>query len=42
MFFIKDKIKEGGIEVEHCPTESVWSDILNKKNPVKDFYLFRV
>ena len=29
-YFIKDKIHEGEVEVRHCPTEKMWSDILNK------------
>ena len=29
-FLIKDNIEKGDIEVEHCPTEIKWSDILKK------------
>ena len=31
-FFIKDKIKEGEVEISYCPTEKIWSDVLNKPN----------
>ena len=40
-FFIKDKIQKGHIEVEHCPPEKIWSDILNKPNQGKSFRIFR-
>jgi len=29
-FFLKDKIKLGGLFVEYCPTEMMWADVLNK------------
>ena len=29
-FFIKDKIEEGKVEIRYCPTEKMWSDVLNK------------
>ena len=29
-FFIKDKIKEGEVEIRYCSTEKMWSDVLNK------------
>ena len=29
-YFIKDKIEEGEVEIQHCPTEKMWSDVLNK------------
>ena len=29
-YFIKDKIDEGEVEIRHCPTKKMWSDILNK------------
>jgi hypothetical protein len=29
-FFIKDKIEEGEVEIRYCPTEKMWSDVLNK------------
>ena len=28
--FIKDKIEEGEVEIRYCPTEKMWSDVLNK------------
>ena len=38
---IKDKIEKGDIEVEHCPTEMMWSYILNKPKQGKYFHIFR-
>ena len=29
-YFIKDKVDEGEVEVQYCPTEKMWSDVLNK------------
>ena len=29
-FFIKDKVDLGEVEIEHCPTETMWADVLNK------------
>ena len=29
-YFIKDKIKEGKVDVGYCPTTEMWSDVLNK------------
>ena len=29
-FFIKDKIEEGEVEIRYCPTEKMWSNVLNK------------
>ena len=29
-YFIKDKIDEGEVEMQYCPTEKMWSDVLNK------------
>ena len=29
-FFIKDKIEDVGLEVQCCPTQNMWTDILNK------------
>jgi hypothetical protein len=29
-FFVKDKIKDGDLEVQYCPTEQMWTDVLNK------------
>ena len=29
-FFIKDKIEEGEVDIRYCPTEKIWSNILNK------------
>ena len=29
-FFVKDKIEEGEVEIRYCPTEKMWSNVLNK------------
>ena len=29
-YFVKDKIDEGEVDLRHCPTEIMWSDVLNK------------
>ena len=29
-FFVKDKIEDGDLEVQYCPTEQMWTDVLNK------------
>ena len=29
-FFIQDKIKNGEVSIQYCPTERVWSDMLTK------------
>ena len=29
-YFVKDKIEEGEIDLGHCPTEIMWSNVLNK------------
>ena len=29
-FFIKDKMKEGKVEIRYCPTKKMWSNVLNK------------
>ena len=29
-YFIKDKIDDGDIEVQHCPTEKMWSNVTTK------------
>ena len=29
-YFIKDKVEEGEVEVQYCPTDKMWSDVLNK------------
>ena len=40
-FFIKDKIESGEVEVEYCPTEMMWADVLNKPKQGKGFRLDR-
>ena len=40
-FFIQDKIADGDLEVEHCPTERMWADVLNKPKQGKVFREFR-
>ncbi len=29
-YFIKDKVEGGEVEVQYCPTDKMWSDVLNK------------
>ncbi len=29
-YFIKDKVEEGEVEVQYCPTDKMWSDVFNK------------
>ena len=29
-FFVKDKIEDGDLEVQYCPTEQMWTYVLNK------------
>ena len=29
-YFIKDKIEEGEVDMQYCPTEEMWCDMLNK------------
>ena len=36
-YFIKDKIKEGEVDVRYCPTTEMWSDVLNKPKHVTQF-----
>ena len=31
---MKDKLKEGEVEMKYCPTEKIWSDVLTK--PIKE------
>ena len=38
-FFIKDKVDSVEIEIEHCPTEIIWADFLNKPKGVRPFRL---
>ena len=40
-FFIKDVIHRGDLEVQHCPTEMMWADILNKPKQGAAFRLDR-
>ena len=40
-FFITDMVDRGGLEVEHCPTESMIADFLTKPPQVKLFLEFR-
>ena len=38
-FFIKDKVDSGEVEIEHCPTDTMWADVLNKPKGGKPFRL---
>ena len=40
-FYVKDKIDQGEIIVEHCPTEQMWTDINTKPKQGKVFREFR-
>jgi hypothetical protein len=40
-FFIKDMIEQGEVEVQHCPTKEMWSDILTKPKQGREFFLMR-
>ena len=40
-FFIKDKVDKGEVEIQHCPTEMMWADVLNKPKQGKSFREFR-
>jgi len=36
--FIKEKIEEGEVEVQHCPTQLMWTDILNRPEQSMKYY----
>jgi hypothetical protein len=40
-FFIKDKVDQGEITVEHCPTDQMWTDINTKPKQGLYFRTFR-
>eukprot|EP00804_Cyclotella_cryptica_P029403 CCRYP_013361-RC/>CCRYP_013361-RC protein AED:0.41 eAED:0.27 QI:0/-1/0/1/-1/1/1/0/407 len=40
-FFFKDMIAQKEVEVQHCPTQEMWSDILTKPKQGKDFIMMR-
>jgi hypothetical protein len=40
-FFVKDKIAKGEIDLEHCPTEEMWADVLTKPRQGKAWIVFR-
>ena len=40
-FFITDRIEAGDVEVEYCPTEEMWADVLNKPKQGKAFRVDR-
>lgn len=40
-FFIKDMIEQGEVEVQHCPTHEMWSDVLTNPKQGKEFLLMR-
>jgi hypothetical protein len=40
-FFIKDVIDQGEVEIQHCPTTEMWSDVLTKPKQGKEFLLMR-
>jgi hypothetical protein len=40
-FFIKDKVSQGEITIEHCPAEQMWTDINTKPKQGLVFCVFR-
>jgi hypothetical protein len=40
-FLVKDKINQGDIAVEHCPTEQMWTDVNTKPKQGAVFRKFR-
>ena len=40
-FFIADKVATGEVEIQYCPTEMMWADVLNKPKQGKGFRLDR-
>ena len=34
-FFIADKVATGQVEIQYCPTEMMWADVLNKPKQVR-------
>ena len=40
-FFITDKVARGEVDVEYCPTEKMWCDILNKPKQGASYRLDR-
>jgi hypothetical protein len=40
-FFIKDVINRGEATVEHCPTKSMWADVLTKPMQGHEFFVMR-
>jgi hypothetical protein len=40
-FFIKDKVDQGEVTIEHCPTEQMWTDINTKPKQGLAYRVFR-
>lgn len=40
-FFIKDMVEQGEVEIQHCPTKEMWSDVLTKPKQGKEFLEMR-
>ena len=40
-FFVKDKIDNGEISLEHCPTDQMWTDINTKPKQGLVYCVFR-
>ena len=36
-FFIKDQINQGDVEIEYCPKENMWADVLNNPKTRQGF-----
>lgn len=40
-FFIRDKVADGDVQIEYCPTKEMWADVLNKPKQGSEFRRFR-
>ena len=40
-YMVKDRIKEGELEVQYCPTKKMWTNVLNKPEQGAKFRLDR-
>ena len=40
-FFITDRVEEGEVDIQYCPTEMMWADVLTKPKQGKSFRLDR-
>ncbi len=40
-FFVKDKVNQGEVTIEHCPTEQMWTNINTKPKQGQVYCIFR-